>query len=142
MEKSDGRARLRDCGAHLGLLVDREIVEHDDIAGSQRGNQHLFDIGEETGTIDRPIEDSGGAEARQTQGQNHGVRLPVAAGRVVRDSHAARAPAVAPEEIRRHAALIEKDVLPHVAERLPLAPVAPLSGDVGASLLVGVYRFF
>jgi len=37
---------------------------------------------------------------------------------------------------------IEKDVLPHVAKRLPLAPVAPLSRDVGASLLVGVYRFF
>jgi hypothetical protein len=122
--------------------VDREVVEHDDIAGSQCGDQHLFDVGEETRTIDRPIEDRGGAQARQTQGQDHGVRLPVAAGRVVGDPQAARAPAVAPEEIRRHAALIEKDVLPHIAERLPLAPVAPLSGDVGASLFVGVYRFF
>jgi hypothetical protein len=36
------------------------------------------------------------------------VRLPATAGRVVRDPQAARAPTVAPEEIRRHAALIEK----------------------------------
>ena len=42
------RARLLDRGPHLGLLVDREVVEHDDIAGAQRRHQHLFDVGEET----------------------------------------------------------------------------------------------
>ena len=50
--------------------------------------------------------------------------------------------AVAPEQIGRDAAFIEKDVLPHIAERLPLAPPAPLSGDVGPALFVGVYGFF
>jgi hypothetical protein len=37
--------------------VDREIVEHDDIARPQRGHEHVFNIGEETRTIDGPIED-------------------------------------------------------------------------------------
>jgi hypothetical protein len=30
----------------------------------------------------------------------------------------------------------------YVAQRLPLAPLAPLSRDVWAPLLVGVYGFF
>jgi hypothetical protein len=32
--------------------------------------------------------------------------------------------------------------VPHLTERLPLAPASPLSGDVGTALFVGVYRFF
>jgi hypothetical protein len=122
--------------------MDREVVEHHDIAWSQGRDQHLFDVGEEARTIDRPIEDGGGTEALETQRGDHGVRFPVTAGRVVREPETARAPTIAPEEIRGHAALIEKDVLPHVAERLPLAPVASLSGDVGTALFVGVYGFF
>jgi hypothetical protein len=32
--------------------------------------------------------------------------------------------------------------VPHIAERLPLAPLATLSHDIGSALFVGVYRFF
>ena len=49
---------------------------------------------------------------------------------------------IATEEVRGHAALIEEDVLPDVAEGLPVTPPAPLSGDVGSALFVGVNRFF
>ena len=66
----------------------------------------------------------------------------MAAGRVVAQSHAARTPPVAAEQIRRDARFIKEDVLPRVAQRLPLAPAPALSGDVGATLFVGVYRFF
>jgi hypothetical protein len=32
--------------------------------------------------------------------------------------------------------------LAQIAERLPRSPAPPFSGDVGAALFVGVYRFF
>jgi hypothetical protein len=49
---------------------------------------------------------------------------------------------IAAQQIRRDATLIEKDVLPRVAQRQPIAPAASLSGDVGSPLFVGVSRFF
>jgi hypothetical protein len=61
---------------------------------------------------------------------------------VVTEARPARAAAVAAQQVRRHAAFIKKHVLPEIAERLPLAPATPFSGDVGAALFVGVYRFF
>ena len=77
------RPRLLDRGADLGLFVGGEIVEHNDIARAQRRHQDLLDVGEERGVVDRPIEDRrrgqlGGAERR-----DDGVRLPVAARRVI-----------------------------------------------------------
>ena len=64
------------------------------------------------------------------------------ARRVITESGAARAAAVAPEQIGRHAAFIEKDILPGIVERLPVAPPPTLSGDGGPALFVGVYGFF
>ena len=68
--------------------------------------------------------------------------LLVTARRVIAESGAARAAAVAPEQIGRHAAFIEKDILTDIAERLPLAPPPTLRGDVGPALFVGVDGFF
>jgi hypothetical protein len=42
--------------------MDRQIVEHDDRAGAQRGHQHLLDIGAEGWIVERPIEDGGRGE--------------------------------------------------------------------------------
>ena len=66
----------------------------------------------------------------------------MAAGRVVLQPDAARAAAVAAQQVRRHPAFIEKHVLAHVAQRLPGLPLSPGRGDIRASLFVGVYRFF
>jgi hypothetical protein len=64
------------------------------------------------------------------------------AGRVITEARAARAAAVAPEEVCRHAAFIEKHVVLDIAERLPLTPPTTFSDDVGPALFVGVDRFF
>ncbi len=95
-EESNRRAHLLDRRPDLGLLVGREVVEDDDIARSQRGHQHLFDVGEETRTINGPIEDGGCAEALETKRGDDGVGLPMPAGGVISEPGAARAPAVAP----------------------------------------------
>jgi hypothetical protein len=70
------------------------------------------------------------------------VRLPVTAGRVVRESGAARTPPIASQEIGRDTAFIENNVLADIAKRLPRAPAPTVSGDVRPPLFVGVDRFF
>ena len=47
-QEPEVRAGLSIAVADLGLLVDGEVVEHHDIPWPQRGDQHLFDVGEET----------------------------------------------------------------------------------------------
>jgi len=141
-EESNEGAHVLDRGLHLRLLMDREVVEDDDVARAQRWHQDLFDVGEERRAIHGPIEHRGRAQTLKTERGDHRVGLPVTARRVIAESGAARAAAVAPEQIGRHAAFIEKDILPRIVERLPVAPPPTLSGDVGSALFVGVERFF
>lgn len=131
-----------DGGLRLRLLVHREVVEHDHIAGAQRGHQHLFDIGEKRCAVDRAVEHRGRRQSVQAQSGDDGVRLPMTAWRVIVQARAARAAPIAAEQIRRDATFIEKDVLPHVTQRLRVAPLAACPRDVRATLFVGVYGFF
>ncbi len=55
---------------------------------------------------------------------------------------AAGAAAIPAQQVGGHAALIEKDVLAHIAERLPGLPLATRRRDIRATLFVGVYCFF
>ena len=141
-QESEVRARRFNRGANLGLLVDREIVQHDDIARAEQRHQHLFNVGAERRRIHRPIEDRGGGEPVEAQAHDDGVRLPVAAGRVVLQTGPARAASIPTQQIRCHATFIEKDVLAHIAQRLPRPPLAAGGGDVRPALFVGEYGFF
>lgn len=136
------RADVLDRRAHGRLLVRREVVEHHHVTTSQRGHEHLFDVRQERGIVDRAVEDRRRLEPVESQRRHDGVGVPMAARRVVSEADPARAAAVAAQQIGRHAAFIEKNVLAQIAERLPRAPAAALSGDVGAALFVGVDRFF
>lgn len=66
----------------------------------------------------------------------------MAAGRVIVQPRAARAAAVAAQDVGRHAALIEKYVLTGIVQRQPVSPAPPLGRDVRPPLFVGVYGFF
>ena len=141
-QKAELRARGLDRRAHLGLFVDGEIVEHDDIARTKRRGQHLLHVGAKAGGVDRSIEDGRRREPVGPERGHDRVRLPMAAGRVIAQAHAAETAAVAAQQIGRDAAFVDVDVLPGVAQRQPVPPAAPLSGDVGSPLFVGVYGFF
>ena len=141
-QKFEPRARACDRGLDLRLLVHGQVVEHNDIARSERRCEHLLHVGAKAGVVDRPIEDGRRCESVWPQGGDNRVRLPVAAGRVIVQAHAAETAPVSTQEIGRDAAFIEIHVLPGVAQRQPVAPAAPLSGHVGAPLFVGVERFF
>jgi hypothetical protein len=141
-QESDEGPRLFNGGLHRRLFMDRPVVEHPDVAGSQRGHEHLFDVGEEGGIVDRAVEDRRRLQAVPPQRGDHGVRLPVSAGRVIAEAQAAWAAAVASQQIGRDAGFVEKDEVPGIAQRLRLLPVAAGRGDVRTALFVGVYGFF
>ena len=128
--------------AHLGLFVDGEIVEHHDIAAPKRRDEHLLHVGPKAGVIEGPIEHGRRREPMGPQRRDDRVRFPMTARGVIAQPHAAETAPIAAQQIGRDAAFIDEDVLPRVAERQPIAPAPALSGDVGATLFVGVYRFF
>ena len=136
------RPHSLDGDANVGLLMGRQVVEHDNIARVQGGHQYLLDVREKTWTIDGPIEHGRCAKAGEAKGGHNGVRLPVTARRVITKPSATRAATVPPQQVGRHAAFIKKDVPPNIADRLPLTPSTPLNDDVWSALFVGVYGFF
>jgi len=131
-----------DRGAHRGLFVDGEVVEHHHIAQAERGHEDLIDVGEKRLIVDRPVEDGRRPEAVEAQRGDDRVGLPMTAGRVIAEAGAAQAPAVPAQQIGRDATFIQKHVLRHRPERLPGLPLTPGRGHIRPALLVGVYRFF
>ena len=141
-EKAELGASRRDSRPDRRLFVHGQVIEDDDVAGAQRGHQHLLDVGQKTGIVGGAVEYGRRAQPVRPQPQDDRVGLPVPAGRVIAESLAPKTPTIAAKQVRRDAAFIEKEVLPHIAERQPVPPAASLRRDVGPPLLVGVDRFF
>jgi len=113
--------------AHLGLFVDGEVVEDDDVAGAQRRHEHLLHVG---------------AKTVEAQRRHDGVRLPMTARRVVAQARPARTAAVATEQVGGDAAFIEKHVLARIPQGLPRLPPPAGVGNIRPTLFGGVYGFF
>lgn len=141
-QKPDEGARAFDGGQRLRVFVDGEVIEDHHVAWSERGHEHLLDVGQERRLVDRAIEHGGGVEAVPAQRRDHRVRLPVPAGRVIAEPQATWAAPVPSEQIRGDARLVEKNVVSRIAQRLDILPATPRRGDVSAPLFGSVYRFF
>ena len=131
-----------DGGLHVRLLVHREVVQDDHIAGPERRDEHLLDVGEKAGIVDRAIEDRRRVEAVDSQRGHHGVRLPVTIGCVVAQPDPAGAAPVPADQVGGDTGLIDKDVAARVVQTERVLPPAPRRGDISAALFVGEYRFF
>ena len=141
-QKSQERSSLLNRRADLGLFVGGEIVEHDDVARSQRRHQDLLDVGVEGGGVDRSIEHGRGRQLGGAERGDHRVRLPMAAGRVIRDPGAARTARVAAQQVRRDARFIHEDVVASIMDRERRPPLPAGGRNIRATLFVGVYGFF
>jgi hypothetical protein len=127
---------------HLRLFVHREVIEDDDVAGAERRDEHLLDIGEKRGIIDRPVEDGGRRQPLDPQRGHDRVRLPMAVRRVIAETDPARTPAIAAQQIGRDAGFIDEDVAARIVQAEGVLPLPPARGDINATLFVGEYRFF
>lgn len=123
-------------------FVGGEIVGDHDVAGLQRGDEDLFDVGEEAGPVHRAIQDPGGSQARHPQRRDEGAALPPALGRVIGDPLAARPAPIAAEQIGRDPAFIEKDEASRVEGRRRRLPLGPGRGDVWPVVFGRAHRFF
>lgn len=141
-QKSEVCTSLFDGGTDFRLFVHGEVVQDDNIAGPQRRRQHLLNVGAKTRVVDRPIEDGGCRELVGAQGGDDGLRLPMAARRVVVETRAARTSPVPTQEVSGHAALVDKHIVVGVVQRQPVSPLPTLRRHISASLFVGVYGFF
>ena len=122
--------------------MHREVIEHDDVAGAERRDQHLLDIGEKGGVVERAVEDGRGVQAIAAQRRDHRVGLPMAARRVIPQPQSAQAATVATHQVGRDARLVKEDVRARIVQRQRVVPLAARRGDIRAPLFVGVYRFF
>ena len=88
-QEPQGRAGRFNGGPHAVDLVGGEIVGDHDVAGLQRRDEDLFDVGQEAGPVHRTIQDPGGGEPRHPQRGDEGAAFPAAVGRVIGDPLAA-----------------------------------------------------
>jgi hypothetical protein len=132
-QKAEARPDAFNGGLHLRLFVHRQVVEHDHVAGAERRDEHVLDVGEKRGVIEWPVEYRRRGEPLDAQRRDHGVRLPVPIRRVI---------AVAPQQIGGDAGLVEEDVAARVMQRQRVLPLPPRGRDISAALFVGEYRFF
>jgi hypothetical protein len=122
--------------------MQRQIVEHDHIAGTQRRYEDLLDVGEEHGIVERAVEDGGRRQAVRGERRDDRVELPLAARREVPQANPDRTAPIPTQQIRRDAAFIEEDVAAGVPKRLADLPAAARRRDIRTPLFGGVYRFF
>lgn len=141
-QKPEPRADAFDRGLDLRLLVHREIVQDDDLTRAQRGHQHLLDVGQECGIVDRPIEDRRCVKTLDPQRGHDRVRLPMAIRRVVAQTEPTRAAAIPSQQVGRDTRFVDEDVAARIVERQRVLPAATGRGDISAPLFVGEYRFF
>ena len=79
---------------------------------------------------------------RGPQGRDDGVRLPMAAGRVISNARPAQTSSKAAQQIGGHARFVYEDVLAGLVEWLCVAPLPASRCNIRSTLFVGVDRFF
>lgn len=131
-----------DSTAHLLALVTAEIVEDDNIAGLEGGDQELLDVGTELLAVDRAIEEAGRLDPIMPQGGQEGERAPAAVRGLADQPLAAPAPTAQRSHVGFGPGLIDEDQAFGVDARLTRSPLPAAPGHVGAVLLSREGGFF
>ncbi len=128
--------------ANGGTLVAAEVVHDDDIAGRERRDEELGDIGGKAFTVDRPVEHARRIDPVVAKCCKEGERLPFAERSVRDECAAARRPA--PD--RRHVGLgpgfVDEDQTSRIKSALILLPLRTPPGHRRSRLLLGEQAFF
>lgn len=123
--------------AHRLALVAAEVVHHQDVSGTERGQQEVLDIGPEGLAIDRPVQHEGRIDPVVTQGGDEGPGPPGAMRSPPDQALALRRPA----SERRHVGLgpyfIDEDKAARVDPALVTFPAGAAAAYVRAVLLFG-----
>jgi hypothetical protein len=77
----EGRAGARNRAADAGDFVDVEVVRDDEVPGVERGDENLFDVGQEAGAVNGAIEDARRGQAGDAERGKERTGLPPRAAR-------------------------------------------------------------
>ena len=135
-------ARGLDRRAHGVGLVGGQIVHHDDVAGLERGGQHLLDPRQERQPVHGAIEHHRRRHAAKPETADECRRLPMAVRDRTQAAGAAQRPPAQPGHLGRRTGLIDEDKTLGIKLCLCGAPGLSSRGNVRALLLAGVRGFF
>lgn len=141
-QEENSRAGRANEAADACGLVRAEIVENDDVALLERGDQHLLDIGDETLAIDWAVDHERGVDPIAAQGCNEGHRLPVSMRGLGHEPLTFTAPAPQRRHVCLDPRLVDEDEARGIHAGLARLPAFALSRDVRAILLAGEQAFF
>jgi hypothetical protein len=119
-----------------------QVVHHDDHAVLQGRDEHLFDVGKESGTVHGSVEHHRRGQATQRETDDEGDCFPMTMRDRCSASLSAWRTPPQPIHLRRHRGFVDEHQGLGIEVRLCVEPGLPTSGDVGALLLAGVRRFF
>ena len=122
--------------------VAAEIVHDDDVAGPQRGQQNLLDIGGEAFAVDRAFEQPGRGDPVVAQRGQEGHGPPAAVRDLGDQAAAARRPAAQRRHVGPGPGLVDEDQAGRINAVLVLDPLRPPARDVRTVLFASHQRFF
>ncbi len=123
-------------------LVGLQVVQDEDVAGSQVRGEFLSDIGGEELAVEGAVEPPRGEESVESKGGQEGGGFPVSEGRMVMDASVGRAPSVEAGHGRGGEGFVEEDEAARVDAGGEDVPDRAVGDDIGAGLFGGVDRFF
>ena len=123
-------------------VMRREVIGDHDVAGRERGDEDLGDVGEKAVAVHRAVDHPRRGQPGDAQTGDKGAGLPPRHGRVVADPVAAWAAAIPPQQVRGDTSFIKKDEARGVPGRRRGLPLVPRGGDVGPVVFGRAYRFF
>lgn len=129
---------LRICNrlAHRFGFVAAEIVEDDDIAGTQSGSQELLDIAAENLSVDRAVDDTGLRQGIDAQCSQESECAPAPVWCKTLQTFAARCPAAQRRHVRLDPGLVDKDKTFRGDMALNAFPTSTPNNDITTVLLV------
>ena len=128
--------------AHARDLVSREVVDDDDIALAEDGNQHLGEVDKKGLTVHRPIEKEGSDQAGTAQARGKSGCLPMAPGDRRNQALAPGASATQAHHLGVGAGLVDEDQFVGIESGLVGLPASSLLSDIGPVLFARVQAFF
>jgi hypothetical protein len=119
-----------------------EIIDDDDVAGLQRGNEYLLDIGKEALAVNGTIDHARRVEPVAAQSRQECQRSPLAERRLGQEPLASRASSVCARHVGFGPGLVDEDQPRRIELSLMLLPALTPPFNVRAILLRGVQAFF
>lgn len=118
-------------------FVTGEIIHDHDVAIAQSWGEKVFDIGQETRSVHRPIENTGRDDRIVAQGGDECRRHPMAMRHSCDETLTTGRPAIEPDHICLRPSFINEDKMFRVQIRLARAPLLTGFDDIGTILFSG-----